>query len=116
MKNRFPILIIVLLLSLASCAKEPEPVPEKVATVSGVKVETVTRSALDSYYEAVGTVRSRTTTVLSSKITGSITAVRFREGDRVTRGQLLVEIDDREAAARVKKAQAAVREAEQMLR
>ena len=80
-----------------------------------MKVETVNRSPQETYYEAVATVRSKTTTVLSSKITGNIVAVHVREGDRVKPGQLLMEIDNREAAAQLKKAQAGVREAEEML-
>lgn len=116
MKNKFLILLLLLSGGLASCSKEREAVPEKIPTVSGIKVETVTRSPLESYYEAVATVRSRTTTALSSKATGNITAVHVREGDRVKPGQLLIEIDNQEAAAQLKKAQAGVREAEEMLR
>jgi multidrug efflux pump subunit AcrA (membrane-fusion protein) len=46
---------------------------------------------------------------------GSIVALHVREGDRVKAGQLLVEIDSREANAQVQKAQAGRREAEQAL-
>jgi len=53
--------------------------------------------------------------VLSSRITGQILAVHFREGDRVQTGQLLLEIDNREAAAQLRKVQAGLREAQEML-
>jgi RND family efflux transporter MFP subunit len=46
---------------------------------------------------------------------GTIMAIHVKEGDRVQPGQLLVEIDNRDAAAQVKKAQAGLREAEEML-
>jgi RND family efflux transporter MFP subunit len=58
----------------------------------------------------VGTVRSKTTTVLSSKTMGNILAVHVREGDRVRTGQLLIEIDDRDTKAQLQKAQAGLRE------
>ena len=61
-------------------------------------------------YEAVGTVRSKTTSVLSSKTVGNILAVHVREGDRVRTGQLLIEIDDRDTRAQLQKAQAGLRE------
>jgi RND family efflux transporter MFP subunit len=117
MKRRARILLIGLLaVGIASCGKKEEAAPEKVSTVTGVKVETVKASSVEDFYEAVGTVRSKTTSVLSPKITGYILAVHVREADRVKPGQLLVEIDNREASAQVKRAQAGVREAQEMLR
>jgi multidrug efflux system membrane fusion protein len=117
MKRRASILLIGLLaVGIVSCGKKEEAVPEKVSTVTGVKVETVKASSVEDFYEAVGTVRSKTTSVLSPKIVGYILAVHVREGDRVKPGQLLVEIDNREASAQLKRAQAGVREAQEMLR
>ena len=66
-------------------------------------------------YEAVGTVASKTTSPLASKITGQVTAVRVREGDHVRAGQVLVEIEARDVAANVARAEAGVAEAEQSL-
>ena len=81
------------------CAKKEEPKPEKVQTVSGVKIETVKSSSQEEIYEAVGTVRSKTTSVISARVMGNILAIHVREGERVKTGQLLIEIDDRESAA-----------------
>ena len=53
--------------------------------------------------------------MLSSRITGQILVVHVREGDRVQAGQLLMEIDNREAAAQLQKAQAGLHEAQEML-
>ncbi len=97
------------------CAKKEEPKPEKAQTVSGVKIETVKSSSQEEIYEAVGTVRSKTTSVISARIMGNILAIHVREGERVKAGQLLIEIDDRESAARLRKARAGVREAEEGL-
>ncbi len=66
-------------------------------------------------YEAVGTVASKATSPLASKLMGEVTAVRVREGDRVRAGQVLVEIEARDVAASVARAEAAVAEAERSL-
>jgi len=116
MKNRIVIVLFLLLvMGIASCGKKQEAVPEKIATVTGVKVETVKAFPVEDFYEAVGTVRSKTTSLLSPKIMGYILSVHVREGDQVTPGQLLIEIDNREASAQLRRAQAGVWEAQEML-
>ncbi len=105
----------VLPLLFFGCAKKEEPTPAKVQTVSGVKIETVKSSSQEEIYEAVGTVRSKTTSVISARVMGNVLAIHVHEGERVKTGQLLVEIDDREAAAQDRKTRAGVREAEDML-
>ncbi len=99
-------------LMIVSCGKKEEVATEKPATVSGVRVETIKLSPVQEEYEAVGTVRSRTTSVLSSKAVGNVLAVLVREGDRVRQGQVLIEIDDRDTRAQLQKAQAGLREVE----
>lgn len=114
MKQKLIVSFLGLLLAAGwvSCSRE-EKVPEKAAAVvRDVKVEALHASEVDEVYEAVGTVRSKVTSVVSSRATGNILAVHFREGDRVKAGQLLVEIDDREAAARLRRVQAGLLEAE----
>ncbi len=106
--------IAVSMLSLAviiiSCGKKEEAAIGKPAIVQGVKIETIKRSPVEEEYEAVGTVRSKTTSVLSSKTVGNILSVHVHEGDRVRIGQLLIEIDDRDTRAQLQKAQAGLRE------
>ena len=116
MKKKIVLICLVTLLAgVSACGKQEEKAPEKVAAVTGVKVEAVKTSAQEDFYEAVATVRSKTTSVLSSRAMGYIVAVQVREGDRVRPGQLLLEIDNREAAAQLKKAQAGLWEAQEML-
>jgi RND family efflux transporter MFP subunit len=110
------ICIIAVLAASSSCGKKEEKAPEKAAAVTEVKVETVKASTQEDFYEAAATVRSKTTSVLSSRIMGYILAIHVREGDRVQAGQLLMEIENREAAAQLRKAQAGLREAREMLR
>jgi len=109
------ILIGLVAVGMAACGKKEETVPEKIRTVRGPKVETVKTSPVEEVYEAVGTIRSKVASMLSSRITGQILAVHVREGDRVQAGQLLMEIDNREAVAQLQKAQAGMREAQEML-
>jgi multidrug efflux pump subunit AcrA (membrane-fusion protein) len=117
MKMNLPLfLVLMLVVGVSSCGKKEEKAPEKVAAVTGVKVETVKASTQDDFYEAAATVRSKTTSVLSSRIMGYILAIHVKEGDRVQAGQLLMEIENREAAAQLRKAQAGLREAQEMLR
>ncbi len=100
---------------MTSCGKKEEVVIEKPTTVEGVKAETIKLSSVEEEYEAVGTVRSRTTSLLSSKTVGNILAVHVREGDRVRTGQVLIEIDDRDTRAQLEKAQAGLREVQDAL-
>ena len=117
--RRIEIVISLILLTamIVCCGKKEEAVGHKSAPVSiqDVKIETVKVSPVAEIYEAVGTVRSKTTTVLSSKTMGNILAVHVREGDRVQTGQLLIEIDDRDTQAQLQKAQAGLREVQDAL-
>ena len=114
-KNRSLLLFLILVVGVSSCGKKEEKSPEKVGVVTGVRVEEVKTSAQDDLYEAAATVRSKTTSAVSSRIMGSILAIHVKEGDQVQPGQLLVEIDNREAATQLMKAQAGFREAQEML-
>jgi multidrug efflux pump subunit AcrA (membrane-fusion protein) len=116
MKRKIAIITISLVAVMtASCGKNEEAAAEKLPTVQGVKVETVKASPIEDFYEAVGTVRSKTSSVLSSRVMGNVIAVHVREGDRVRAGQLLVEVDSRDTQAQLGKAQAGLREAENAL-
>jgi len=111
MRRKWVVISIVsLAVVVTSCGKKEEAVIEKPATIEGVKIETINLSPVQEDYEAVGTVRSKTISALSSKAVGNILAIHVREGDRVRMGQLLIEIDDRDTRAQVQKAQAGLRE------
>ncbi len=111
MRKKWAVISIVsLAIMIPSCEKKEKAPIEKPTTVQGVKIETIKLSPVEEGYEAVGTVRSKTTSVLSSKTVGNILAVHVREGDRVRTGQLLIEIDDRDSRAQLQKAQAGLRE------
>lgn len=101
---------MALLLLLISCSKKPAT-SQQLPVVQGAKIETLQPTSVDDYYEAVGTVRARNSSVVAARIMGSIVALHVREGDTVRAGQTLIEIESREAGIQVQKAQAGVREA-----
>ena len=106
--------LVLACLALAACGKEsaqPAKAPEP-QIVRDVMVGTVTTGEVDERAEVMGTVKSRISTTLSSKIVGKILALHIREGSEVRTGQILVELDDSDIAAQVRRAEAGVREAE----
>jgi membrane fusion protein (multidrug efflux system) len=62
--------------------------------------------------EALGNARANESVDISTKTSNIVTAVTFRDGERVKRGQVLVQLDDAQARADVAAAQAAVTESE----
>ena len=56
--------------------------------------------------QSVGSLRSRQSIIVRPEVSGRITQVNFRDGQRVSRGQLLVQLDDQLAQAQVKQAEA----------
>jgi len=117
MKTKFTILTAVglLAMSVASCGKNQEVAAEKPHVVNGARVGQVSMSPVEEYYEATGTARSKTATVLSSKIMGTVISLRAREGDKVSAGRVLIEIDNRDATTQLQKAEAGLRQAQEGL-
>lgn len=77
---------------------ETEKIPtERIAYAA---VEQITE-----WYEAVGTVHSKTETNISAQITGRILKNLVRPGDKIKKGALLIYLDDREFQARLNQAQ-----------
>ncbi|HEU4623061.1 MAG TPA: efflux RND transporter periplasmic adaptor subunit [Burkholderiaceae bacterium] len=84
---------------------------EKSAAVSAsgpvvVEAVRVTKTSLVDDLNAVGAVRSNESVVLRPEISGRIAALGFREGQRVKRGDVLVQLDDSIARAELQQAQA----------
>lgn len=105
------------LLVVGCSRKEEAPKAEESRpVVAEVRAETVKLQPLPEVVEAVGTVRSRRQSVLSSRIVASIVAVHGREGDRVKAGQVVVELDDRDIKAQLQRAEAGLREARDALK
>jgi HlyD family secretion protein len=80
-----------------------------------VDVGRVTRTDIEQHLVASGRVRVVTRVQLTAQTGGRVIRVAVREGQRVQSGDLLAEIDDREARAAVAEARAGVAQAEARL-
>ncbi len=98
-------MFIVLLLVGCEEKVEPGKVERNRLPIRGLGVMSVRLETTPHMYEAVGTVRAKNTSILASKISGTITGVNVKEGNRVTKGDLLLTIDDREIVAKIESAQ-----------
>lgn len=68
---------------------------------------TVRRVSLPQMEEAVGTVRAVNEMVVTPRVAARITELNLAAGQRVTKGDVLVRLDDRDLKARVEQAKAA---------
>lgn len=98
----------------APVEKQPQIVAE-VPVVMDVNITTLTLQTIPETLNAIGTVRSRTQSVLSSRLVAQVIAVYVEEGERVEPGQVLVELDDRDVRAQLQRAGAGLREAQNAL-
>ncbi len=77
--------------------------PARPVTVEVAKVQVV---KLVDDVQAVGSLRSRQGVMLRPEVSGRITQLNFRDGERVRKGQLLVQFDDQLQLAQIKQSQA----------
>jgi multidrug efflux system membrane fusion protein len=107
--------VLVSVLTFAACGSGEKGAIRTPKTVAGVEIETVRLRTSPVLIEAVGTVRSINTSILSAQMGGTVREMRVKAGDRVRRGEVLAILDDRNPMAQVSMAQAGVDEAEQGL-
>lgn len=104
------IALVAVPLFLAACSKEETKVVER-ETVSA-PTTIVQPATIPSTRTVAGIVRAANASPLAARVMGNILAVRVAEGDMVRRGQVLIEIDPREARAQSAAASSAVVAAE----
>ncbi len=118
-KNRvlwLPALLVLAGGTLASCGVGETKRATKPSEASvPARIEKVEKRPVQAFYEAVGTVRSRLSSVLSSRVMGQVLTIRAYPGENVRAGQVLAEIDNRDAQANMSKAKAGLSEAENAL-
>ncbi len=118
MKNLKPLfvtLIVIEALLLVGCRGGEKSREPSTQTLWAVSVETAELQAIPENYEAVGTIRSATSSVLSAQLNGTVREIRVKTGDRVRKGQLLALLDDRSPHAQLGAAEAGVEESTQGL-
>src|SRR5437762_56215 len=94
---------VVFAVALTACGHPHESAPP---VSVNAPTEIVSTAELPTTRCVAGTVRAATVSPLAAKVMGNVLAVHVREGDRVRAGQLLVEIDDREARTQSDRARA----------
>jgi membrane fusion protein (multidrug efflux system) len=79
---------------------------------AAVTLAVVRSERVSQKLEALGNARANESVDISTKISNIVTAIRFRDGERVKRGQVLVQLDDAQTRADVAAAQATLAESE----
>ncbi len=101
-------LVVPVAMWLAACSDAPKAKPvDSSAKPVAVSVITAATETWPSIYEATGTVRARTSAVISAKLMGYVREVKVQIGDHVREGQLLVTLDPRDLDVSSRRAESA---------
>lgn len=107
--NKTLILSISFILAATGCSSsKAKQQPTQPETVRGLVIYTAENTRVPDFITAVGTVRAAETAQISAQTMGNVISVNVREGDAVTRGQILAAIDPLQAQAGLDRAQAAL--------
>ena len=88
--------VLLALAVMAGCGTghdSAQKAPETRPAISGLGLETVAVTAMPETVDVVGTVRARTSALVSTRIPGVVSVLKVREGDRVRKGQILMQLD-----------------------
>lgn len=112
-RNVLPVVAGIGLLLAGGCGRHEQQAPaaQPAAVVKGIQLLTVQETQVPEGFVAVGTVRSRNSAQVASRIAGTVTTVAVREGDRVAKGRHLLSIDAAEQTAGAAAARAGAEEA-----
>jgi multidrug efflux pump subunit AcrA (membrane-fusion protein) len=114
MRKIFITSVVAVSVSLAGCGGSVEEGAgnQNKEVVKGFETTKIQKELFSDSYEATGTVNAKLSTTISATTMGRIIALPINEGMMVSKGQLLAEINGREAASQKKRAEAALTEAE----
>lgn len=93
---------------LFSCAEKKQTTTQTTVSAIPVTLATVTSTDAVYYDEYPGTVAALNEIKLTSQVTGYVTAIHFKDGDKVRKGQLLYSIDAEVYQANYQQAMAAL--------
>ena len=108
------LLLCCCLALVSACGEKPERESARerpAAREHLVEVETVRRELISTAHERTGSLRARRTVRIHNQEEGRITSVPFYEGDRVKRGDILIQLEDNLLRAELDKARATARQA-----
>jgi len=97
----------------SGCGKNEAKVPEE--KVMNVKVWTVEQKSFRPYVETIGTLKPFEEVIISSEVDGIVKKLRVSEGSPVSKGMMLVEINETDYRLEVKRAEASLRQTEASL-
>jgi membrane fusion protein, multidrug efflux system len=97
--------MILIAAALSGCGKSASGLSPAMPAVPVLTAQAV-RKTLPNQLHEIGTVEAFATVNIKSRIEGHLVAIHFKEGDFVTRDQLLFSLDARPADASVRQAEA----------
>ncbi len=111
MRFRFVVLLVLImsLLFPASCKKKVKAPAEKVVNV---RVQVAEKKPLRPFIETIGTLNPNEEVIVSAEVDGILKDVRVDEGTVVSKGMLLATIDETDYSLDVKRAEAALKQAQ----
>jgi multidrug efflux system membrane fusion protein len=92
-------------LLLAGCGRNDNATPTMMPAVPVLAAKAVRRTVANQLHE-IGTVEAYATVNIKSRIEGHLVAIHFKEGDFVSTGQLLFDLDPRPPEAALQQAEA----------
>lgn len=98
------IAVLFILFVLSGCKDSGDAYIER-PNVTGVTLLDVESQEIVSYYTTSGTIKANIVSEVSSRVMGTVTSIEVTEGDRVSQGQLLLTIDNRDIQNQVKAAE-----------
>lgn len=104
MRTRLEILVLSLLIAVAGCSKQENASAKGPVPAVPVIVATVEKKDVPVTIRAIGNVEPIEKVDIKSQVAGQVIAVHFKEGQDVKKGDLLFEIDPRQAQADLNKA------------
>ncbi|HCE68228.1 MAG: efflux transporter periplasmic adaptor subunit [Geobacteraceae bacterium GWC2_55_20] len=97
---------VLLILATAGCAKKAEKPKGRPPAL--VVTAAATQQDVPVQLRAIGTMEASESVVVRTQISGELVRVAFREGQDVSKGQLLFQLDPRSYQAALRKAEAAL--------
>ena len=98
--------LVALLLLLAACGKGGEPAKQKTRPPAPVVVAAAQVRTVPVTIEAVGNVEALAQVAVKTMVNGEVVKVHFRDGQDVSKGQILFTLDPRQYEAALRKAEA----------
>lgn len=98
-------LMLLLPAFLFACEMEEAETAEEVKTVN-VETKQIEPEVFESYLRLVGTVITNSDVQVAAEVSGRITEVRKKEGERVRKGETVVKVDDRKLQQELNRLQA----------